>query len=109
MKEQTVRDYDFSIDYSLDVIRGKWKALIIWKLRHEVKRFTKLERLLLVIKRKVLVMQLKDLELNGIIIRKAYPVVPPKVEYRLTDSGKDLVPLFESLAGWAKQRLNIIS
>jgi len=102
MKERTVMERGFHFDYSLDVIRGKWKALIIWNLRNELKRFSELEKLLPGIKRKVLIMQLNELKADGIILRTVYPEVPPRVEYTLTDAGRHLLPIFQIMNEWAE-------
>lgn len=79
------------------LISGKWKILILWNLSHETLRFSDLKRKLPDITQKMLTNQLRSLEEDGLISRTVYPVVPPKVEYALTDIGKEMLPVLESM------------
>lgn len=80
------------------MISGKWKIQIIYHLgRNENLRYSELKRNLEDISHKRLSQQLKDLEQDDIVARKEYPSIPPKVEYRLTEFGKILLPLYEAL------------
>jgi DNA-binding HxlR family transcriptional regulator len=88
------------VEQTLDLISKKWVSKIIWYLDKGTKRFNELERLIPGIPRKVLVQQLKELELYGVVKRIVYAQVPPKVEYSLTPMGGELAPIFESIAGW---------
>ena len=99
------RASDCAITMAIDIIGGKWKPVIIWLLLQEPKRFGELHKSIPGIALKVLSRQLKELEADGIIKRKAYPVVPPKVEYSLSAKGSTLRDMMESLAGWSKAHI----
>jgi DNA-binding HxlR family transcriptional regulator len=88
---------------ALSVIGGKWKVIILWHLQDGVKRFGELQRLVKGISQKMLTQELRDLEESGLVGRKVYPVVPPKVEYSLTETGWSLKPLLEQLSEWGEQ------
>lgn len=109
MEYDKLYKYDCPIDFSLNLIAGKWKVLIIWELGNGIKRFTELEKLLCGITRKVLIQQLKELELYQIIERKVYPEIPPKVEYSLTLQGKELFPVFDSLYKWGQTQIDLLN
>lgn len=79
------------------LISGKWKILILWYLSNETLRFSDLKKKLPEITQKMLTNQLRSLEEDGLISRTVYPVVPPKVEYALTDIGKEMLPLLQSM------------
>ena len=88
---------------TLAVIGGKWKPAILWELRqHRVRRFGKLKRSLPSITQKMLTQQLRELEADGIIRRKVYAEVPPRVEYTLTDYGATLTPILNEMAHWGQ-------
>lgn len=94
------------IQKMLESIGGKWKLLIIAQLKTgHVLRFSQLHRSLPGVSQKVLTAQLKELERDGFVFRKAYPEVPPRVEYSLTELGKSLYPVLDSIAQWALQNL----
>lgn len=79
------------------LLSGKWKLLIIWYLSNKTLRFSDLKKKLPDVTQKMLTQQLRSLEEDKIIHRKVYPVVPPKVEYSLTDIGKKTIPLLEMM------------
>ena len=83
-------------------IGGKWKILIIYNILEGTKRFGQLKRLIPVITQKMLTQQLRELEADGIIDRKVYPEVPPKVEYSITNRGKKLESVFTLLCEWGQ-------
>ncbi|TRX61461.1 helix-turn-helix transcriptional regulator [Fulvivirga sp. M361] len=90
----------------MEQIGGKWKPVIIWLLiLNEVMRFNELDKAIDGISQKMLSQQLKDLEKLDIIDRKSYPVIPPKVEYRLTDKGKSLKENLTKIMEWSNQNL----
>jgi DNA-binding HxlR family transcriptional regulator len=90
-------------ELTLYVIGGKWKMLILWHLGKEgTKRFGELKALMPGITQRMLVNQLRELEDDLIVERKVYPVVPPKVEYSLTEQGKSLMPILDSMYKWGK-------
>ena len=85
----------------MEVIGGKWKGLLLHQLiDHGTQRFGELIRLKPNLSARILSVQLQELEEDGIVSRKAFAVVPPKVEYSLTEYGKTLVPLIEQLQAW---------
>lgn len=88
------------VDLTLSVIGGRWKGLVFWNLRDGVKRYGELKKILVGINDKMLSQVLKELEINGVISRKVYEVVPPKVEYSLTKEGKKLLPVMQQMSEW---------
>ncbi len=92
--------YNCSIEVTVGVIGGKWKMLLLWHLREDVRRFNELKRLIPGSTQKMLTAQLRELERDGIVLRKVYPQVPPKVEYSLTPYGQSLRPLIEFACSW---------
>ena len=100
MKENT-KIYNCSFEATLDIIGGKWKILILWYLgKHGILRNGELVRLLPNISQKMLTQQLRELENNELITRIVYDIVPPKVEYLLTEDGKNLLPIVEAMRNW---------
>lgn len=89
-----------SVKVTLEVIGGKWKPLIMYLLVDQTLRFSELQRSILVITQKMLTEQLRDLERDGLISRKVYPQVPPKVEYSMTPYGRTLLPVLETMHNW---------
>lgn len=88
----------------VNMIGGKWKLRIIYVLAfHEVLRYGELKRLLTPITHKMLAAQLKELEKDGLVNRKEYQQIPPKVEYSLTRMGKDLKPIVKEMHHWILQ------
>lgn len=90
------------IETTLSLIGNKWKFLIIRDLLTGTKRYNELTRSITGISAKVLTQNLRDLEDDGLINRKVYPEVPPRVEYSLTELGKSLDPILESLKLWGE-------
>jgi len=90
-----------SVEATLDLIGGKWKGVILYRLLTEqVLRFNELRRLLPNITQRMLTNQLRELESDGLVTRKVYPEVPPKVEYRMTAYGETLSPVILALKAW---------
>lgn len=90
-------------ELTLSVIGGKWKMLIIWHLgKKGTKRFGELKTLMPGITQRMLTNQLRELEAHYIIHREVYPVVPPKVEYSLTEYGTRLMPILDAMYEWRK-------
>lgn len=87
---------------TLSVIGGKWKLIILYILKDEKKRFGEIQKIISGITQKMLTKQLRELEVDGIILRKVYPVVPPKVEYSLTEHGKSLMPIVDAMSTWGE-------
>ena len=89
------------VTYTLGKIGGRWKPIIIYNLLGGTRRYSELKRLIPAITEKMLIQQLKQLEADKLIERKALPVVPPFVEYRLTASGKALESVLKAMVNWA--------
>ncbi len=88
------------------IISGKWKILIIWYIySYNMQRFNELLRRLDGITQSTLTKQLRELEADGLIDRKVYPVVPPKVEYTLTEKGNSFVPVLLKMKEWSDGNL----
>ena len=95
------------VDATINMIGGKYKSLILWKLMTETTlRFSQLQKEIPTATPKMLTQQLRELEANGLIHRHVYPVVPPKVEYSLTNFGKSIRPVLESMYIWGSDYLN---
>jgi DNA-binding HxlR family transcriptional regulator len=100
-------DLSLPVEAALDVIGGKWKPLILWALGDSVLRFGELRKELPGVNTKMLTKQLREPEEDGVIKRTVYPEVPPRVEYRITDFGKTLIPILEALCDWGADYLGI--
>src|SRR5215510_8833556 len=87
-------------EFTLAVIGGRWKVMILYHLFLGVKRFSELQRELTGITQKMLTQQLRELEKDGIVHREIYPQIPPKVEYSLTAYGKTLKPVLKAMSAW---------
>ena len=95
--------YRCEIEVTLEILSGKWKALIIWNLSiHKVIRYNEFKRLIPGITQKMLSQQLKDLEKNGLVNRTVYHEIPPMVEYSLTKTAEDLIPILDAMDKWGK-------
>ena len=90
---------------SLNVLGGKWKLLILSYLLDEPRRYGELRRLMPEITEKMLIQELRDLESDGIVARTVHQVVPPRVDYSLTEQGLSVRPVFAELLGWGMQYL----
>lgn len=88
---------------TIAMISDKWKVLIIYKLRKGTLRFNELKRELKSVTQRVLTHQLRELETDGLVARRVYAEVPPRVEYSLTEFGLTLVPVLDNLEAWAQE------
>ena len=96
--------YYCPVDLTLSVVGGRWKGLIIWALREEkTLRFNELKKRLVTINDKMLSQTLKLLVEQNILIRKSYNEIPPKVEYSLSDAGKELLPILFLMQDWGEK------
>ena len=91
---------------TLELIGGKYKALILWHLSTQTLRFSQLQKLIQTATAKMLTQQLRELESQKLITRVVYPVVPPKVEYSLTELGKSLLPILVAMRDWGAEYLH---
>lgn len=105
MNKQAKRSYGCPVEVTIEAIGGKWKAVILWWLRQDVKGFSELKYLIPGISSKVLTQQLRELEASDLVQRQVYQSVPPRVEYALTAAGKELRPLVELMCSWGMARL----
>ena len=93
------------VEEVLQLLEGRWKLIILFHLFDgKVQRYSNFEKLIPGISQKMLAQQLRQLEADGIVARKVYPEVPPKVEYRLTVWGQALCPALDALLKWAEKR-----
>lgn len=94
------KNFNCPVELTLNVIGGKWKGLILWHLRNGVQRYGALKKLVPGITHKMLSQSLRELEKDGIVERKVYQVIPPMVEYKLTEAGEQLNPILTSMQKW---------
>lgn len=88
------------------ILSGKWKILILWYLSSGNLRFSELKSKLSNVTHKMLTSQLRSLEEDNLIFRRVYPTVPPKVEYGLTETGKSLIPILQSMHSFGEEYIN---
>lgn len=93
------------VETTLDLIGGKYKALILWHLAERKLRFSELHRAITGATPKMLTQQLRELEAQKLIHREVYPVIPPKVEYSLTQTGLSLLPILTAMRDWGAEYL----
>ncbi|NLL76420.1 MAG: helix-turn-helix transcriptional regulator [Clostridiales bacterium] len=97
--------YNCPVETTLKMIGGKYKALILWHLIDSTLRFGELRKLIPHATSKMLTQQLRELEEDNLISRTVYPVVPPKVEYSLTDLGRSIRPILLAMYDWGSDYL----
>ena len=85
---------------TVKLIGGKYKSVILWNLMLGTKRFSEIQTLVPEATGKMITKQLRELEADGLISRRVYPVVPPKTEYSLTELGLSLMPVIEHMCSW---------
>ena len=93
------------VETTLDMIGGKYKALILWHLSFGTLRFSQLQKLLPSATSRMLTLQLRELENQGLINRTVYAQVPPRVEYTMTDLGSSLMPILTAMRDWGTEYL----
>src|SRR5260370_41988215 len=96
------KEYSCGLEAALEVVGGKWKVLILWGLRAAPRRFGELRRQIPGISEKMLIQHLKEMESDGIVTRKDYKEVPPRVEYALTSFGGSLCEALTPLCEWGQ-------
>ncbi|GEN85278.1 winged helix-turn-helix transcriptional regulator [Oceanobacillus sojae] len=99
---------DTGFGYTLSVIGGKYKMIILyWLSENDVMRFNALQRNIASISYKTLSVMLKEMEEDGIVMRKEYPQIPPKVEYSLTELGRSLLPILNMMCDWGEMNQKV--
>lgn len=103
MEKVYKKQEDCPITHAMKVIGGKWKPIIFIRLSQGINRFGILSRSIEGISKNMLTIELRDLEAKGIINRKNFAEIPPRVEYSLTSEGNTLLPVFKKLSDWGKE------
>lgn len=91
------------VEFAMDRVGGTWKMPIMWRLKDKVYRYGELKKSLAHISDKMLTSQLRELEADGFVHREVYPVIPPKVEYSITEKGKLVIPVLETIRNFGIQ------
>ncbi|WP_046247045.1 winged helix-turn-helix transcriptional regulator [Hymenobacter terrenus] len=99
------KSFDCGFSVLMEIIGGKWKSYLLYLIDQGVRRPTALQRAIPSASRRVLDLQLRELESHGILQRKIYPELPPKVEYSLTPFGESLLPVIASMDRWGEKHL----
>jgi DNA-binding HxlR family transcriptional regulator len=102
------KTYNCPVEAAVDAFGGKWKPLILWWLQQRTWRFAELRRQIPGITEKMLTQQLRELEADGIVDRRVYPTVPPKVEYSLTEYGYSLKRALRAICDWGHNHMERI-
>ena len=98
--------FNWGIEAALDAVGGKWKPLILYALKDGTLRFGQVQNQIKpTITQRMLTKQLRELEKDGLIARYAYPQIPPKVEYSLTENGKSIIPILDLLCEWGEEHM----
>jgi DNA-binding HxlR family transcriptional regulator len=103
MSRQKHCEHGCPIETTLDVLGGKWKGMVLHRLLYGTMRFNELKRMIPPVTQRMLTRQLRELERDGVIRRKVYAEVPPKVEYSLTTFGLSLKPILLMMSDWGEQ------
>lgn len=107
MKDGIIDPSVCPISHTLSIVGGKWKWVLLWILSTKgVQRYGEIRKTIPVITHKILIQHLKELEDGGLIYRKEYSQVPPKVEYSLTEKGQTLIPILELMSQWGSVDLS---
>jgi DNA-binding HxlR family transcriptional regulator len=101
------KQYTCPIDFTIDLISGKWSMWILWSLQNGPLRFGELKKKIPKITEKMLIQQLRKFESYNIVNRKVYSQIPPKVEYSLTEHGESLKPIMILIKQWGDEHLHI--
>ncbi|PHS63381.1 MAG: transcriptional regulator [Flavobacterium sp.] len=91
------------LTYAMILLSGRWKVNILWNINNGINRYGRLKNGIPGISEKMLTQRLRDMENEGLIIRKDFNKVPPHVEYYLTESSKQLTPILDKLCNWGSQ------
>ena len=105
MKEQSVAIHECPVTFTMSKIGGKWKPIILFLITKGANRFGVMQRGIEGISKQMLTKQLRELESDGILERKIYAEIPPRVEYFMTDLGRSLLPIIGSMREWGEARM----
>lgn len=103
VKYKMQNEYNCPVDATISKIGGKYKAVILYHLGNDTLRYNQIRKKIPAITDKMLAQQLRELESDNLIIKKIYPIIPPKTEYSLSELGKTLIPLLDSMCEWGQQ------
>ena len=106
MKSICKYTFNCPVEATIQLIGGKYKAVILWHLMNQTLRYNEIHKRIPNATDKMLAQQLRELEKDGLINRTVYPVVPPKTEYSLTDFGQTLAPILDAMCDWGTNYLN---
>ena len=106
MKSICKNTFKCPVEATIQLIGGKYKAVILWHLMNQTLRYNEIHKRIPNATDKMLAQQLRELEKDGLINRTVYPVVPPKTEYSLTDFGQTLAPILDAMCDWGTNYLN---
>lgn len=106
MKSICKNMFNCPVEATIQLIGGKYKAVILWHLMNQTLRYNEIHKRIPNATDKMLAQQLRELEKDGLINRTVYPVVPPKTEYSLTDFGQTLAPILDAMCDWGTNYLN---
>lgn len=101
--------YTCGLVLALNIIGGKWKALILWEMHSQPRRFGELKRRVTGISEKMLIQALRELEMDGVVHREVFHEIPPRVEYSVTEFGATLNAALEPLCSWGEQHMERIA
>jgi len=105
MKTKQYKKAYCPVDFAFQRVGGKYKGRILWYLKDSILRYGELKRIVEGISPKMLTQALKELEDDGLVTRKVYTEVPPRVEYTITTTGSELIPAIDSMRIWAERQL----
>lgn len=103
MKEKDQEHIDCPVKKALDIIGGKWKLRLIYQINTHTMRYGELKRQVPDISEKMLIQELKSLVIQGVLHKKSYKEIPPRVEYSLTEKGKDVLPIIDQLIAFGSE------
>ncbi|MDX1905622.1 MAG: helix-turn-helix domain-containing protein [Bacteroidia bacterium] len=104
-KNKNFTPNDCPVTHCLNLMGGKWKAVVIYLLRKDCNRFSMLQRAIPDISKQMLTQQLRELEADGLIERKIFAEIPPRVEYYISPYGETLFPIIDAMSEWGLQDL----
>ncbi|WP_298543990.1 helix-turn-helix domain-containing protein [uncultured Aquimarina sp.] len=99
-ENQQILEMSCGLTYAVELLSGRWKVNILWNLEKGINRYGRMKKNISGISEKMLTQRLRDMENDGLIIRKDFKTIPPHVEYYLSNAGKQLVPVLHQLCMW---------